>query len=50
MEKISFSLTNNDIDKLNKISAAWDCPSISHCLRQIIKKVELQNNIKSSVR
>jgi len=43
MEKISISLTLQDIDKLNKITKEWDCASISHCFRQILKKTKLNS-------
>ncbi len=43
MKKISISLNPEDIDKANKIAREWDCANLSHCFRQMISKVELDD-------
>jgi len=43
MEKISLSLNYEDIDRLNKIAKEWDCANLSHCFRQMIKKIKLED-------
>jgi len=43
MVKISISLSPEAIDKVNKIAKEWDCANLSHCFRQMIKKVKLDS-------